>query len=306
MATLAQTLRFDGALGSRLVARAPHWLAGILIVLIGVRLALLLAQLAGAPPDVSAQGVANLPPPSRNMVDIQSIVRAGLFGESTPAPSADAPVTSLPLVLGGVFAYADDENLGYALLGNSSADIKFYKVGDSLPGGVRLHAVQADRVLLNRGGGFESLMMAPRTTVNMAPPPPLPGPSAAASINMVQDIIRDNPGILGQVIQRQQVFVDGRLQGMRVSPGANAQAFNRLGLRSGDLVTAINGMALVDQTNSAEVFNTLSNSPEARVTVTRNGVQQELLLNLAEIAQEAGQLAEAPPPDAPPGPESAR
>ena len=41
---------------------------------------------------------------------------------------------------------------------------------------------------------------------------------------------------------------DGKLRGMRVYPGTNAQAFNRLGLRPGDLVTAINGTTLDDQT----------------------------------------------------------
>lgn len=306
MATVAQTLRLDGELGSRLIARAPHWVVMILVVLIGWQLAQLVAQLAGPQIDEAPPGVAATPLPTRSMVDIQSIVRASLFGRSAPDPTADAPVTSLSLHLAGTFAYPDEKQ-GFAILGNSNADTKFYKVGDALPGGVRLHAVHVDRVLLDRGGVIESLLPPPRTSVSMAPPPPMPGPTAVMSVGTVQDIIRENPGIIGQVIQRNMVLgADGRLQGIRVSPGANAQAFNRLGLRAGDLVTAINGLPLVDQASSNEVFNTLSSSPEARVTVMRNGVQQDLVLNLAEIAHEAEQLAEAPPPDAPPGPESAR
>lgn len=306
MGTVVQTLRLDGDLGSRLLARAPQWAVYVLVPLIGLRLALLAVDLTAPPVMDTALGVAAMPQPTRNMVDIQSIVRASLFGQSAPPPAAGAPVTSLPLVLAGVFAL-NDEKLGTAMLGNSSADIKFYKVGDPLPGGARLHAVHVDRVLLDRGGSIESLLIPPRTGMSMAPPPPMPAPSPAASVSAVQEIMRENPGIIGQVIQRQVVMgADGRLQGMRVNPGANAQAFSRLGLRAGDLVTAVNGVPLVDQASATQFFNSLSNSAEARVTVTRNGTQQELVLNLAEIANEASRLAEAPPPDAPPDPESAR
>jgi general secretion pathway protein C len=93
---------------------------------------------------------------------------------------------------------------------------------------------------------------------------------------------------------------------MRVYPGTNAQAFNRLGLRAGDLVTAINGTTLQDQTRGNEIFNSLSGAAEARVTVIRGGSPMELQLNLAEVANEAERLAQAPadtgvPPGAPEG-----
>jgi general secretion pathway protein C len=123
----------------------------------------------------------------------------------------------------------------------------------------------------------------------------------------VQQIIRDNPGLINQIMSRQPVFQDGRLVGVRVNPGSNAQAFNRLGLRPNDLVTAINGLALDDQQRSNDVFNSLNGAAQARVTVSRNGRETELNLNLAEIANEAERLAETPPPaESEQGPESTR
>jgi type II secretion system protein C len=115
-------------------------------------------------------------------------------------------------------------------------------------------------------------------------------------------------------MHRTPVFTDGRLRGMRVSPGPNAAAFARLGLRNNDLVTAINGVELNGEARSRDVFDSLSGAAEARVTVERNGTAQDLVLNLAEIASEAEQIAAEPPPDptlpqdAPPTPavESAR
>ena len=73
-------------------------------------------------------------------------------------------------------------------------------------------------------------------------------------------------------------------------PGANRQAFARLGLRAGDLVTAINGTPLDDKDRAQEIFGTLSSSTEARVTIRRANRQQDLVLNLAQVAAEADQL----------------
>lgn len=317
LATVTQALRLDGELASRLIALAPRALTGLLIVLLGVRAAMLVAAVASPP--VSDAGVG-LPPPAANanVVDVPSILRANLFGQSPPgAGNGPAPVTSLPLLLAGVIADTDEAR-GFAMLGTGGQDIKFYKVGDVVPGGARLHGVQVDRVLLDRGGTVEALLLPPRTSLALGAAAPPPAQAPAASVERVQQLMRENPGILGQVIQRQAVFADGKLRGMRVYPGPNAAAFSRLGLKPGDLVVAINGSRLDDQTRSNEVFSTLANSAEAHITVTRNGSEQDLLLNLAEVANEAEQLAQpqagevpppgadAPPPGTRPGGESTR
>jgi general secretion pathway protein C len=313
VATAAYALRFDGELANQLISRAPRWLVGILVVLLAARAAMLLAQLSGLPVSDTGNVAPPAAPPTRNVVDLPSILRANLFGQSAQLATADnAPVTSMSLHLGGVIA-DQDEKRGFAMIGTSSTDIKFYKVGDMVPGGVQLHAVFVDRVLLDRGGNIESLLMPVRAGSVQALPPPV-AVSGAVPAQRMQQLMRENPGILRQVIQPNIVMADGKVQGMRVYPGANAQAFNRLGLRAGDLVTAINGTQLDERTKSEEVFNTLSSAAEARVTVTRNGTQQELHLNLAEIANEAEQLAiqatqPEPAPIGPspsPVPESAR
>jgi type II secretion system protein C len=115
--------------------------------------------------------------------------------------------------------------------------------------------------------------------------------------------------MIRQIMTPTAVTENGKLMGMRVYPGSNRQAFDKLGLKSGDLVTAINGVALNDQTKADQVFNSLSSSAEAQVTVTRNGTQHDLRLNLAEVANDAERLAQGSAttgPVQPPGPESAR
>jgi general secretion pathway protein C len=308
VASFAQSLHLDGELAAQLIARAPRWLTVVLVVLLGVRAATFVASLSGAPPLPAAS--TSLPAATRNVVDVPSILRANLFGQGAPAPgTGNAPVTSMALVLAGVIADFDEKR-GFAMLGTTATDIKVYRVGDAVPGGARLSSVLVDRVLLDRGGSIEALMI-PRVTAGTAVPLvsaaiPMPGGSVAR----VQQVLRSNPALMNQVIQRQPVISpEGKLRGLRVYPGTNVQSFNRLGLRPGDLVTAINGTTLEDQTRSEEIFNSLNGAAEARVTVIRNGSPLELHLNLAEVATEAERLSQGPGIDTgvPPGaPESAR
>jgi general secretion pathway protein C len=291
VASLVQSLRPGSKQFEKLAANAPRWLAGLLAVLTGIQAATLTAQLAAGPEPVAA--ASTRPAPVRNLVDVPSILRANLFGQSAAVAGA-APVSSMALQLIGVIA-SDDEKRGFAMIGESTANVRVYSVGGNLPGGAVLHAVQVDRVLISRGGAIEALLLPPRNpgSATTAAPPPLVSTNGA---NRVQQLMRDNPGIVGQVIRPQMVMAEGKQRGFRVYPGPNAQAFNRLGLRPGDLVIAINGTALNDPTRSNEIFSTLGNSADARVTVERNGSQQELALNLADIANEAEKLSQITPP----------
>jgi general secretion pathway protein C len=296
VASVTQALRPDGELFERLAASAPRWVAGVLVVLIGAQLAALLT--APVPQPMPAATAA---PVTRNVVDIPSILRANLFGQAASnADPSSAPVTSLAMVLVGVIA-ASDPKLGFALLGPSPTAVKVYAVGALLPGGARLHSVMPDRVLIDRGGSVESLLMPRRTTAGAAPPSG-PAPPAAGAMERMQQVVRDNPGLVGEIIRPQAVLADGKQRGYRVYPGPNQAAFNRLGLRPGDLVVAINGTSLDDPSRGGEVFGTLGSVAEARVTVVRNGSQQDLMLNLAEVANEAERMSrEATAPAGTPG-----
>jgi general secretion pathway protein C len=171
-------------------------------------------------------------------------------------------------------------------------------------------------VVIDRNGQLESLAL-PHTAGAAAPPP-----SAAAlqgdnaSIERMRRMITEQPGLLADVMRPQPVMDHGHMNGFRVYPGRDRQAFARLGLRPGDQVTAINGTPLDDRDRGEQILHTLASSSEARVTVIRGGQQQDLTLNIAQVEQEADSLAapqgsqsgaasppvEAPPAPPPPGP----
>lgn len=283
-----------GAWRSAVLARAPQVLTFVLALAIAAQLALIVVSFAGrsrqAPPPVAA------PPPAARPLDVASLVNAHLFGSAevqATTDAANAPPSSMPLVLVGLLATEDPEQ-GMAIIGESSQAAKVVSVGQQVPGGARLHSVYTDRAIIDRAGALESVFLPRRTSGSSFSPPP-PPPAAAANSNeamveRMRRLVNDDPGAISQIIRPQPVLVGGKMRGFRVYPGANRQAFARLGLRPGDLVTAVNGTPLDDRDRAQEIFATLSSASDARVSVTRNGRQQELVLNLAQIAAEADQL----------------
>jgi general secretion pathway protein C len=168
-----------------------------------------------------------------------------------------------------------------------------YKVGDSIPGGARLNAVYDDRVILERGGQLEALLLpreyrgsgsGPNTAAAGAPTRPATAGSEVA--DRVRRMIAQDPGSVAEIMRPQASFQNGQLHGYRVYPGRNRQQFTRLGLRPGDLVMSINGTPLDDQQRGMEIFRSIGSSDQVRVTIERNGKPQELTLNMAQIASE--------------------
>jgi len=93
---------------------------------------------------------------------INDIIAAHLFGTTAANPVKTvtaAPETRLQLKLLGVVA-SDDEQYARALIGLASGPPKSYAVGHQIDKtDARLHAVEEHRVLLDRAGRMESLML---------------------------------------------------------------------------------------------------------------------------------------------------
>jgi membrane-associated protease RseP (regulator of RpoE activity) len=125
----------------------------------------------------------------------------------------------------------------------------------------------------------------------MLPRTPMIGKAAAptAAAGPRQGVTREAASLLAGLVRVQPVFNQGKLQGYRIFPGGahGTSAFTQLGLKSGDLIEAVNGTALDDAARAMEVLQTLSSSAAATVTVSRNGQSQEVNLNLANLNLES-------------------
>jgi general secretion pathway protein C len=287
------------------LGRVPQngpWLASlVLATLIAVEVARALVGLLSAPvqpvePALPAGGpVANAPP-----MDVQSIMSAHLFGVAALNPGsqdpANAPPSTANLVLAGTIATGDPKH-GVAIISDGGPS-KVYSVGENV-GGASLHSVYLDRVILDRAGALETLVL-PRTLPPDRAPIARRMAQARSAVDNLRQMVQSDPLALNEILRPVASYDNkaGKLRGFRVYPGRNRQAFSSLGLKPGDLVTAINGTPLDDPQHGQEVMNTIQSSDRASVTIERGGQTQELTLNIAEVAAEATRDIAAAPPSA--------
>ena len=283
---------------ARLRTSGPRLATWVLSLALGVQAAFIVTDLAGAGRAARSAAPAAQPFQPR-FTDVAAITNAHLFGAAAVPrqDDVDAPQTSMPLVLTGIIA-GNDPQSGLAILGPNAQTAKVHAVGDTVPGGARLHSVYSDRVIIDRNGQLESLVLPRQAGAPAAAPSAAALPTQSPVIERMRKVFTEQPGLIADLLRPQAVMDGDKVRGFRVYPGRNRMAFARLGLRPGDQVVAINGTPLDDQDRGQAILNTLGTSPDARVTVIRNGQQQDLTLNIAQVAQEA-ETATGPPAGGP-------
>jgi general secretion pathway protein C len=277
---------------SRLQANGPKLISAVLGALIVLELARLAYSMYATPVKSPQPVAAAAHRQQRPAMDIQSVVSAHLFGVAAVDPGsqdpANAPQSSANLVLAGTIATQDPKR-GVAIVSDGGGPSKVYSVGDRI-GGAALHSVYLDRVILDRNGALETLLLPRQLLLGTRGPAPVRTANATvAAVDNIRHLVQQDPSILDQVMRTVASYDNaaGKLRGFRAYPGKNRQIFNKLGLKSGDLVTAINGTALDDPQRSQEVFDTIQTSDHVTVTIERNGQKQDITLNIAQVAAQA-------------------
>jgi len=224
----------------------------------------------------------------------QDIVKAHVFGQSnaddTPAPAdtSNAPETRLNLLLMGTIV-ASDEKTAHAIITEKGKSAEVYFLGDAVPGGASLHQVMTDRVILNRGGVLETLRL-PDVVSMAAPSAPVQAKSSRrrnfgprSTRQAVDEDGQTGPVSFTSIVRPQPYMPNGELKGYRLYPGRDRKRFAALGLRPGDLVTDINGMALNNITDGMEVFKSMADATSVTITLERNGQVQVLNLDTSQL-----------------------
>lgn len=251
-----------------------------------------------------AQVTTSNAPVSQNgsQVDINQLRALNLFGTKSAAPVVEqrvteAPKTRLNLTLSGVVS-SDVPEAGAAIIENKGAQ-NTYGIGEKIDGtNAVLSEVFVDRVIIKNGARRETLMLdgvdytkQPSTTQRSAPAQnvaatPRSG-AAAKQRNTLSDAalestrnLRDKPANFSDFIAISPYRRDGQLMGYRVSPGKDATLFKSAGLKSGDIVTEINGLDLTDMQQSMEAMTALREAQTLQMTVNRAGEIITLYLDI--------------------------
>lgn len=230
--------------------------------------------------DYSAPSVK---PPARHPVphvDANHIVMAHLFGVAANIGSeddpADAPVTNAALTMVGTLA-TQDPNQGKAIIA-ADGEFHVYSVGQQI-GGAMLQFVYSDHVILDRQGTHERLDLP--HSQRIAAHGEHTGGVTMGSVRSPLHTAQPLAPII-ETIANSDTETDsmGKFLGIRVVAGKDRSAFNDSGLKSGDVILAINGNRLDESDKSQQMFRQLATG--ATVTVMRwGGKTQDVTLNLA-------------------------
>jgi len=270
----------------------PPGVTAILVIAIAYQLATLTWTLVPgstpvAAPVVRPAGDRGAAPVS----DYSALANAHLFGEAAEQPEAvvpavvDAPDTTLSLTLRGILS--KEEDLNGSVIIESLNQSKTYYVGSTIEGadGATLHAVYADRVLLNRNGRLETLRLPKELTPSTAAPLAMPQrvSQAPQQQSSLRDVISENASRLTDIMRPTVHVQGGQVVGFRLNPGRDRATFEALGFQPGDVVTDINGTVLDDPAQGLTVFQALGESTQANVTVLRDGVPQIIVIDTSQI-----------------------
>ncbi len=250
------------------------------------------------PPAVVAPtaGVA----PRQARVDGRQIASWHLFGEvrqEQPVKKVtpvDAPETRLKLTLSGVFASNDPAN-ARAIVGDPRGKEESYALGDPLPGGAKLSEIYPDRIIMERGGGFETLRLPREEGVstaargfNQRDAMQLNSSSSSGRVEAFtryRNEIKQNPASFLNYVRATPAKQDGRFIGFALQEGPQAGAFEELGLSPGDIVTSINGVAIESPADGMKAMQALGAGDSIDVTLLRGGQEMSLNLTLPSAQQ---------------------
>jgi general secretion pathway protein C len=287
---------FDGDAVNRFL---PPLVSLLLVILIGWQLAGVLWMLmpgsavggAVSAPDSLPQNTSA----SRTSIDVAAIANSHIFGMAdaeaeTPtiisAPDDDLADTRLVnLVLNGTVA-SEIRNYSVAIISDGGKDQEVYIIGDSVGNNAHLHAIYADRVVLNENGMLTNLKLprefkdAPagstrRTTSSTRQP--------SNNTNSIQAVVTKNLSKLTDVIRPTPYRVQGQQVGFRVYPGRDRKQFAALGLQPGDIIRDIDGQSLTDASQAMQVFQSLGTADQVTVTIDRNGQTESLILKTSQL-----------------------
>ena len=253
-------------------------------------------------------------------IDVSSILGMSVFGAVEPSEVQElAPVatavnpregiengareTSLALTLTGIVASTAD-GLGSAMI-EARKKQELYSVGDDLPanGKVTLAKILPKQVVIDNNGTYELITLFDDIGIVGIVPSTAPAarsessegaPSSMTAVSATQaerqrlaanyrEQLYSDPQSLTGLVSISAVQSDGGLKGYRVAPGRDAAQFTALGFQAGDIVTAVNGYALSDPTNTVRLYQLMRDATDATFEVERDGSPVSISVSLSSL-----------------------
>lgn len=215
-----------------------------------------------------------------------------LFGkaekvERSPAAptldATDAPKTTLELVLMGIIT-AEPKNRALAIIveKGKNNDEKLYGIGDKVPGNAIISEIFADRLILRRGGVFETLMLQEQELTTITKSRAAARVEGDAIVNLGDGVhweidnaylnqrLNDISSLAREV--GVEVYKEDNVQkGYRLVSARGSRLLRDMGLQPGDILHEVNGVQLDTIQAGLAIYQQMRNAQQISVVISRNG-----------------------------------
>ncbi len=205
------------------------------------------------------------------------------------------PETSLNLILRGT-RKGSGGLMSSAIIEADQKIQQRYVIGDAIVGleGVTIDDIYPKYVVLRRRGHYEILSLFSQEASAQSPVRDQEKPQKLASkridktqdgalgqsVKAYVDALQKNPMALFGLVSFKPYSENGTVKGYRVYPGKDRSLFQRLGLKRGDVVTAVDGLALNDPANLDAIKNTFTTASVVNISLLRKGEPHQYAFNL--------------------------
>jgi general secretion pathway protein C len=247
-------------------------------------------ELSAPPPPIEIEG-------ARPAVFYTLISKRDIFNSAKPEPPpppVEVPVaTPLKLKLWGVAVHNNAQH-SYSIIEDLGARKQgVYGINAAVPGGATVKTIEWDKVILAHNGKDEILELASKGPLGGKPVPAAAAaaaPSPAAGGGNIQalseneflvprsevDSALENISQLFTQIRAVPHFEGGQSIGFRLFAIRRGSLFDKIGLKNGDIITAINDNAMNDPTKAVSLLQDLKDATKLKVNALRNQQPLEL------------------------------
>ncbi|RPH54314.1 MAG: hypothetical protein EHM84_02050 [Lysobacterales bacterium] len=192
-------------------------------------------------------------------------------------PGSDSSISATPQALFLVATSPGrNKNEGTAQIGVNPDNPQTYVGGALLANGARLAEIHRDYVVLARDGRSAQLPLYRRNTPAASVSGELLAVGGDQQVKVVAAVTRE---VLTDYLRPTPMYDGEVLRGYEVYPGMRADVFARLGLRAGDVITAINGLPLAEPHQAMELFRELTHGSAMTATIRRKGAVHRISID---------------------------
>ncbi len=209
-------------------------------------------------------------------IDVPGVFSAHFFGDHTVPPRLSAlrdgglATGDLGISLIGVVAAG---RASIALVSVSGRPAEPFTLGQEIVKGAALDRVEPDRIVLRRGGRLETVLLAGA-----------PGAQAPISASGVASLGPNRYAVARDAVRAQLASPEALMQasvssaaggGLSIEGVEPGSIYERLGLKSGTIIHAVNGKQVTEPQDLLTLYQQLGSSNEIQLDVTVDGRQEK-------------------------------